>query len=739
MTRLRRLILLLAVTHATLGETVSVRVTVHGGQERGLSGEGSLRCVPLAPGTAATSEAAGALVPAQHTIIEMQVPAPCSLELQSDLWWHAPAVVQKHQAEAELELWPASAVTGTIAAAGKPPAELQLRFVPAEEDRGLERRSGNTTCAVAEERFRCVLPAGRHQLRLASPGHIAQHRWNAVVSADQPHDLGRISLREGASIEGRLTALRSQPIRDWREVSVSAAPVGLRDAEVQGSTITAKTAEHGWFQIAGLPPGEYLVSAALAELSSEDVRVRVLPGAQVELTDPLVLQKPKQVEVAIVPPVDPAGERWTVRLTRYVQRHGEIVTESQAGEDGKWSARALRAGEYDVDVLASGQYSWHNARISIGDADVHLPVTVAIAHVRGIVTVGDRPLTAGTVHLGGKSGRIRQMVTTDTDGRFDTFAPASLASGRLWVVEVEADDPSIHQKVEVTAKVDGDDHVLDIVLPDLRIAGRVLNEDGSPAPHAMINITDPDPDAMLRQITADETGEFVVTGLLAGKYELQARGFMKESQTLAVSLRGDEQVPTAELVLQPNGQLVGRVVSPFGPVPGVKLWVYPTDVRYSFIVPATTRADGSFAAALPPATREADVLIAAPGFGLGLFHTRIENRPLNISVDQSSGNLRLILPALRHRLFSRVELRHNGATTAPLALLGNWDTAIVRDDADGAELVVPMVDPGEWELCLPSDGGRPTVCQSGYVAPGGELTLRAIPEKKSERSPAASR
>jgi hypothetical protein len=732
MTRLGRLIVLLSVAHAALGENVSVRLRVHGEQSRGLAGEGTLRCVPFESGPAKTAE----VLVAQQTVTKVDVPAPCSLELQSEAWWHPPAFVQKGQREVELELWPAAVLTGTIAAASEPPAELQLRFRPAENDQTLERRSGNTTCRVAERQFRCVLPAGRHHLRLSSPRRIPQHRWSVPASADEPHDLGAVTLREGASIEGRLTALRSTPIRDWREVSVTAAPAGLDGSESEGSAMSAKAAEHGSFQIAGLAPGEYVVSAALADLSSDEVHVRVLPGAQVELIQPLLLQKPKQLDVTITPPLDPFGERWTVRLTRYVERRGEVVTESQAAEDGKWSGRGLRVGDYDLDVVASGQYSWHDARVSIGEADVHLPVTVSSAHVRGSVTVGEQPVAAATVHLGGRSGRIRHTVTTDGDGRFDTFAPAALASGREWTVEVEAEHPSIHQKLEVTAEVDAGDHVLAIVLPDLRIAGRVVNEDGSPEPHAMINIRN-DPDAMLRQVTIGETGEFVVTGLHEGEYQLQASGFMKESQPVAVSLRDDERVPPVELVLQPNGQLAGRVVSAFGPVAGVTLWVHPTDVSYSLVGAARTRADGTFASILPPGTREADVLIAAPGFGLGLFHTRIENRPLTITVDQSNGTLRLVLPAMRDPLFPRAELRHNGARTGPLALLGNWGTTVIRDDADGAELVVPMVDPGEWQLCLPAEAGKPAACQSGFVAPGGELTLRAVPEKKADGSSAS--
>ena len=488
-----------------------------------------------------------------------------------------------------------------------------------------------------------------------------------------------------------------------------------------------KGTEHGSFQISGLAPGEYVVSAALADFSSEEVHVRVLPAAQIELIQPLLLQKPKQLDVIISPALDPFGERWTVRLMRLIDGRVEIVTESQAGEGGKWAGRGLRVGDYDVDVVAAGQYSWHTARITIGDTDVHLPVDISAGRVRGSVTLGDRPVSAGTVHLGGMSGRIRHTVTTDGDGRFDTFAPAALANGRQWTVEVEAEHPSIHQKLEVTADVDGGEHVLAIVLPDLRIAGRVLDDDGSPAKHAMINIREADPEAMLRQISAAETGEFVVSGLDEGQYQLQANAFMKESRALTVSLREDEEAPPVELVLQPNAQLAGRVVSAFGPVEGVKLWVHPTDVAYSSVRSAVTRADGTFAAILTPGTREADVLIAAPGFGLGLFHLRIENRPLTITVDQSSGTLRLVLPALRHPLFAQALLRHNGAATGPRALVGNWGTRIVRDEADGAELVVPMVDPGEWQLCLPSNGGEPPVCQSGYVAPGGELTLRTIP------------
>lgn len=50
-----------------------------------------------------------------------------------------------------------------------------------------------------------------------------------------------------------------------------------------------------------------------------------------------------------------------------------------------------------------------------------------------------------------------------------------------------------------------------------------------------------------------------------------------------------------------------------------------------------------------------------------------------------------------------------------------------------------MVDPGEWQLCLPPDGRNATICQGGYVAPGGELALRVVADKRGEETASAAR
>jgi hypothetical protein len=463
-------------------------------------------------------------------------------------------------------------------------------------------------------------------------------------------------------------------------------------------------------------PGAWIVRARHPKnLYAEPVPLTVIAAADAQLARPMMLDRPRRIDISIEPPADPEGNRWHVEIMREVRPgYVEGYTQSSAGTDGRFSATALPA-TYSVAVNTAAGDEWHRETVSVGATDVRLHLQLPSRVVQGIVTLAGKPLQA-KLHL--RSGSGSTSVHSDAEGRF----AATIRSNDLreWTVQITSDAPVVDREVVVPVPAGASE--LSIHLPGGTIHGIVVDEAGAPVDHAILRIISSGSPG----IGARADGTFDVTGFEPGNYEVQASGHSRaESDLVSVTVPEEGEAEPLRLVVKKQKALRGFVVSDFGPVPGAEILVYSTDVRQGYVSFERTNAQGRFVAYLPAASREFDIFIAPPGFSYSMDHAEYRDSVARARVDQTGGTITVRGKGKGPR---GIEIVHSGAIM-PAA-------SIVRDGGGSAtegEYILPRMEPGPYSACVVEErnralfratngasGGR---CVSGVLPPHGALTL----------------
>ncbi|HEX8617990.1 MAG TPA: carboxypeptidase-like regulatory domain-containing protein [Thermoanaerobaculia bacterium] len=664
------------------------------------------------------------------------------LQVESEAWWHAPQfffVDAKPAAAAagatpapvvvDVELWPAGIVTGTIALKDSrtPPADLRMRFQSAADPPQLP--SHEVFCSVAETRYRCVVPLGQVDLRLRAPGYLPRYYWDTAVTAAAPANLGAAVLEKGASLTGTVlvgSGVELTP-RERETIQVVANPA---DADIPPHAAglgryVARAGKRGHFNLDGLPPGDYVIRAAVGKHISDDVHVVVIAGSVAELREPLRLETPSSLRVAVTPPLDPWNERWRVTLKRTAAGgEHELAARTPATEAGEWISPPLRSGQYTVEIGSHQGGVWASRELPLPGESNDVLIALPAIKVTGTVTLGDRALPS-TVKFEREDFRSIEL-TADREGKFDGYLPER--DGVKWKVVVTSGDPYVRHTfhdVEPKRGVESAEATLDLDIPFTTLSGYVIDEEGKAA-EGIVNVTSPE--ERLVQINVGEDGYFVVHGLEPALYRVQAVVFLGESEVVQAKVTDDLAPDPLRLVVRSQQKIEGRVGSDAAPVPGAEVLVIATDVPQQLIMPAETNFRGEFGAVAPRAARELDVIVGAPGFDVRMFRQRAPTGPLQIRVTQHGG--RLVIPLASNDL--EPYLQHAGATE----FLGEHIRGMqaqIRGGAGGAprQLVLGPLEPGPYSLCLIRHIEAPLLraglvdrnerCSEGYLPPHGEL------------------
>ncbi|HYI10941.1 MAG TPA: carboxypeptidase-like regulatory domain-containing protein [Thermoanaerobaculia bacterium] len=711
-------LLLLVVSASAEPVFITARLVRPGDTERR---ELAVSCVtadgsPVAQWSGSTTE---------KTRVDLPPGEPCRVVAVDRAIWLEPAWIVPGSAEVHLTAFAARPVSGRVREPW--PKSIRLRMTRTDPASGPASApaSVDETCPFREGKFTCVAPIGVYDIAIHAPGRITEYLW-AVNLAAGNGDLGTFRFREGASISGALRFADATP-PDWKRVEVSATPSG-----VPGDTapLVQKTRPNarGWFQIPGIAPGEYLIRARDERgAASTAERVRVSPNGQVELHDPLVLTPPRTIRARIAPPRDPWGNPWEVALyAPSPAGPGAILARSAVNAEGEWISDPLHAAEYAIAIDAPGHGTWHSERLQLYGGDVELHRDLTSYEVLGTVTLGERGVAGATGSIGGKHGAIRQEFTTGADGEAVTHVPAKVAHAKEWQVEIAAPQDAIHRVVTIEPEVDEETRrvTFTIRLPARSLVGRVVKEDGAAAANARIHVSDAAAPSSMQQLRADAEGRFRLDGLAPGSYTVSAHGYLMESETRDVVVAADGEIPPLHLTLKASGMLRGRVLSQSGPVPGAVILPVPSGVDWTLVTHARTQADGSFMARLPPGAPAADVIVAAPGFPLEIHRVLLDGRAIEVTVHQQGGALRLTVPPLTDAIAAALVLSRNDASVGVVFLLGlDGGGRIAAEHAEGVEILIPSIDYGTYTLCLVAASAGPRRCDSGFLAPGGELKL----------------
>jgi hypothetical protein len=301
-------------------------------------------------------------------------------------------------------------------------------------------------------------------------------------------------------------------------------------------------------------------------------------------------------------------------------------------------------------------------------------------------------------------------------------------------VRVTAENPRTHRTlegVEISAGLDGTAWV-DLAMPQTGIRGRLVDGEGNAwREAAVVTATLAEPPGTLAQvaITADDMGEFELSGLDPGPYWLSASaGALAESERRPVTLQEDAKTGVVVLRMRDSVSVEGHVLSASGaPVPGATVVVRSFESPGPFYIPHRTDSEGHFSAQIPAGTRELNVSVAAPGFAFWMGRAHLpDDHTVAITVDRNGGTLRLRLTGQPSGVFLVRDGVHISLSYL-LQLAGH-----VGENG----VVVPQLAPGHYAACRIPDGRMlrrlsrgflpQDSCTTATLSIGSEITL-AVP------------
>ncbi len=632
---------------------------------------------------------------------ERPVPLPgtADLALGKGLWevrvidehlWAAP-VFLRNEDSVTVNVWPTVPLKGTTNGV----TTLRAGFKPLEPGGA----AGEVDCSVKEDWWLCAIPAGRYDLRFSSSGSAPEFRFDVTLRDDtKPMTLKFVP---GASLSGRVEAARGV------KLPADGAIVTLTSAGVEGAAWkdTARGNAKGFFQFKGLAPGDYSIRGeGKGGLTTQQELVKMLAGTAAELNASLLLDQPKKLTVTVFPRLDPYGNRWIVRMVsnKPRQARGEILAESPVSNAGDWTHPRLTAGKYTIDILTSKGEVWKFQEVTIDHDDVTVAVAALSATITGSVKLGDRPLQA-SLSFGGENW---PRIESDSEGRFTGAIPPGEQDERSVLVEAEA--PRVRRTIR--AHIDKDElgglH-LDVKLPATTLMGRVVKQDKSIVPYALLSLSNLERQKF-DQAWGQQDGSFQVAGYEPGTYGVTAdSGPEGKSRETTVVLREGE-LTEVELTVEKTETVRGRITIGEVPIIAADIFAFPRDTTAPSVPHARTDESGFFEIVLPPGTTTFDGLVIHPAFDVMLGRATVQHdKQLHIRTQQIGGTV-----VLEAKPYS-VTLFHGGA---------ELDAGNVADLTGGsvaaARTTLPRLEPGHYTACT-----LDKKCVSGYLPPHGTLTL----------------
>jgi hypothetical protein len=604
------------------------------------------------------------------------------------------------------------------------------------------------TCLVIDGKFECVVPSGLLDLRIRREPLAPVYAWDVRVPPGGFVDLGKLQLRQAASVSGWLETADGKPIPP--ECHVELAPDSSdagadrgSDPALSGLALEAPVNDRGFFQVIGVPPGSYVLTAlATGYAPARIAPVQVRPDLEAQVIDRLVLARPVSVEIRIDPPREPYGSAWKVELSRkaaFSDPPLETFRCQSSGDDGICRIGKVAPGSYELLVFGERNDRWHAEMIEVSQESAPIAVRIPLVEVRGIVKRG-KDVVAATVWLV-RDGRSLRF-DADEKGRFEGLVPTEglwdvdlLTGGEkermlLASVEVKIPDGKAYAPVEVR-------------IPDTTLVCEVVDGAGRPVPGALVLAAAQRPrPTSERQIQSSthETGsggEVTIKGLPPGRINLMASEGDRKSEWIEADLVDGSEGSPIRLTLRSLREIEGRIASGAGGVPGALVLAWPPfqGQGASHIAQDVAGPTGTFHLSVPPEAGILNVLVLPPGHALRMLPVPIApGSPLEIPVDPSSGTLVLDLGGAENG--PSPLLVHNGVFVS-LQFLRPWMRMQGVNQKNPRQLVVPAMEPGVYSLCSGAqavrtltEGKAPPAasCSTGVLAAHSELVLTSAEE-----------
>jgi protocatechuate 3,4-dioxygenase beta subunit len=407
--------------------------------------------------------------------------------------------------------------------------------------------NGRFEIAVEQKWEQCRLLVVKMGLPFAVSDRLESYRAGGDMT---------IRLGTGVSLKGRVQAEDGSPIAN---VGVAVISAGHLDSIVFASNFFGKlgtvnylywTEADGTFDIA-VAEGEYdLLFERRGYILESLESIDAVPDRE-----PIVvtMQRSSTLSGRVVEGHGKAVERAYITAVGVDSHKRETGTRT----DGSFQVDTLRPGAYEVHMRdpVSGIELFQGATVPGSDVVFSLPeIFTLFGRVLDQKTgepVQDAEVLAKDV---GRVDKRRRPVTTDGDGRFEV---TGLEAG-AYQLRVRSSAYLEHTSHEVRVSSDSDivTEELEIDLePGLRLAGRVVAEDGTPVAEAEVEVKGVQ--LLEKSGLTDESGRFLLEGIRMGQVRVSA---YKEG--LAPTLRElqlEDHEENLVLTLEDGLELTGRV------------------------------------------------------------------------------------------------------------------------------------------------------------------------------------
>lgn len=663
----------------------------------------------------------------------------------------------QRQESLELPLLPRATVAGklTVAEGETLPQTAELR-VDRCADPG-EARGAATLAhfplAISElGAWVSPVPAGCVHLTVNAGDYAALSWWGLGLETGDREELQARRLIAGSSVlagvisgtDGR--ALQDVRVELWPETETRALwrERGPKSSLKTAPVITGITGPWGWVRLPGLEPGHYALrleapSGAFTvtppfELTQHEAvfeGLEIPPPARLEIAPEIEIEQLRvgRFSVWATPAVD--GDELHDGARTVVAPAGESLV-LEGLHPGIWKVRlSWGLEEFEEQELAQetvtllpGEHRW-------------LAMTVELPLYRGDVRYRGEPIE-GTIAFRPRSRDLEAIdyptTRSDAEGEFALFLPGA----GIYQIHVEDEE---RRAMLARFEVGEPDEPLHVRLPEGRIEGWVIDEEGRPAPPGVVearrlDLFDEDLDpAILRQSASTrEDGTFALEALAEGTWDVQAVSEPLRSSTQSLSLGPDQVISGIELVLGERYQLSGRAITDTGrPVAGATGWL-TLDLRdgISAAQKFQTGTDGGFSLDLPDRPRYPFyVALAAPGL------------PWSATRQPPAEWIELVLPEIGGRV--ELTLRGEEMSTRSLGgfVLQREDGGLLPPDLFGDSgqvgdnertVVFPSLAPGHWRLVFVGSleealalmrGIAVPALTSFYVQPGQTVQVEA--------------
>jgi hypothetical protein len=557
----------------------------------------------------AEAVAASAVGEGQSTV-ELRLPGlPVTLTCRSGQLWCPAIDVADATAPAELPVFRSATVEtrlslpegartpNTVTIQGRVRGTPRLRFV--------------VDASVTKGQIKTTLPSvDSLDLRFAAKDLAPVYFFNLSTRAGSVR-LSPLRFLPGSSLSGIVVDGRAnEPLRGVEASLVPGGPMPMRagvrepsDGDLQ--MLRSVTSKDGFFQFVGVGPGRYRLELRSAKHPMRFVPVEIAQGVEVHL-DEIPLPSYVTLHVAVLPPLDPTGQPWTVGVQ---PDQGSMQREVSANTSphGIASFAHVAPGRLQIAVRSSSgaRFAWESAEVA---EDREIEVRIPVVEVQGILRRGSVPVAGAHVTIEtGSADRID--VETDEDGKFQgTMRRPNPEIPVLMLDILERGEEAPRSVPYELGDPTANPLEIDIDLGTNHVRGIVVDGNGAPVAEADVS-AEAENLGYHARVKTTAAGEFVLASVPLGVLFVRATHDRGTSRRDEVRVETDSSGPVT-LELEPWREIKGSVLSSANaPVAGAEVRVL-TDVAEQ--KRAQTDASGHFSLRVSTLARRVVTKVFAP-------------------------------------------------------------------------------------------------------------------------------